>query len=139
MIHLYDRNFLPLVILWRPFKIIFGYFHKNWDIKTSIIDSYATFFLLSNMKLMSACFDLLVPTYVYQLNSSSNTYKTELRLYYDASIVYTGPSHRPYFILAIGVLFIFVILPVMVLMLYPFQWFQKIRNLLFTGMSSVPL
>ncbi len=114
MILLYDRNFLPLVILWRPFKIIFSLFRRNWDIKTSVIDSYATFFLLSNMKLMSACFDLLVPTYVYQLNSSSNTYKTELRLYYDASIVYNSPSHRPYFILAIGVLFIFVILPVMI-------------------------
>ncbi len=36
-----------------------------------------------------------------------------------AYIVYNSPSHRPYFILAIGVLFIFVILPVMVLMLYP--------------------
>ena len=24
MIHLYDRNFLPLVILWRPFKVFFG-------------------------------------------------------------------------------------------------------------------
>ncbi len=129
MIHLYDRNFLPLVILWRPCKIIFSLFRRNWDIKTSVIDSYATFFLLSNMKLMSACFDLLVPTYVYQINSSSNTYKTELRLYYDASIVYNDPSHRPYFILAIGVLFIFVILPIMVLMLYPFQWFQKILNL----------
>ncbi len=129
MIHLYDRNFLPLVILWRPFKIIFGLFRRDRDIKTSVIDSYATFFLLSSMKLMSACFDLLVPTSVYQLNNSSNTYKTELRLFYDSSIVYNGPSHRPYFILAIGVLFIFVILPVMILMLYPFQWFQKILNL----------
>ncbi len=43
--------------------------------------------------------------------------------------MYNGPSHRPYFILAIGVLFISVILPVMILMLYPFQWFQKILNL----------
>ena len=73
MIHLYDRNFLPLIILWRPFKTAFGLFHRNWDIKTSVIDSYATFFLLSNVKLLSACFDLLVPTYVYQLNISSNT------------------------------------------------------------------
>ncbi len=121
MIHLYDRNFLPLVILWRPFKIIFGLFRRNWDIKTSVIDSYATFFLLSNLKLTSACFDLLVPTYVYQFNSSSNTYKTELRLYYDANVMYNGPSHRPYFILAIGVLFIFVILPVHD-EFYPFQW-----------------
>ena len=43
-------------------------------------------------------------------------------------IVYNGPSHRPYFIFAIGVLFIFVILPVMILMLYPFKWFQNILN-----------
>ena len=59
---------------------------------------------------------------------SSNSYKYELRLYYDASIMYNGPSHCPYFILAIGVLLIFVIIPVMILMFYPFKWFQKILN-----------
>ncbi len=127
MIHLYDKNFLPLVILWRLFRRVISI---DWDMKTSVIDSYATFFLLSNVKLMSACFDLLVPTHVYQLNITSNTNNAELRLFYDASIVYNGPHHRPYFILAIGVLFVYGFLPVIILILYPFKWFQKILNVL---------
>ncbi len=85
--------------------------------KTSIIDSFGSFLLLSNLKLMSASFDLLIPTYVYQLNSSSSyTSNVELRLYYDASIVYNGPSHRPYFILAVGVI-LFLFIPVIIFLL----------------------
>ena len=39
-------------------------------------------------------------------------------------------THRPYAILAIVVLVVFVLLPVLLLMLYPFRWFQKILNVL---------
>ena len=38
LIHLYDRNFRPLVIIWKPFRAIF---HENWDIRTSLIDAFA--------------------------------------------------------------------------------------------------
>ncbi len=125
MIRLYDRNSLPLNTIWRPFRRFLGSLRTNWDIRTSVIDSYATFFLLSNMKLLSACFDLLVPIQVYQLNTS----KSELRLFYDASIVFNGSRHRPYALLALLVLLFFGILPMTILMFYPFKWFQKILNL----------
>ncbi len=125
MIRLYDRNSLPLNTLWRPFRRFLGSLRTNWELKTSVIDSYASIFLLSNMKLISACFDLLVPTHVYQLNTS----KSELRLFYDASIVFNSSRHRPYAILAVGVLLFFGILPMTILMFYPFKWFQKILNI----------
>ncbi len=57
------------------------------------------------------------------------TSNVELRLYYDARIVYNGPSHRPYFILAIGVI-LFLFIPVMILILYPFMFFHTILNAL---------
>ena len=129
MIHLYDRNFRPLVMLWRPFGKFFSLFRDKWDIRSSVIDSFATFFLLSNVKFLSVSYDLLNPVQVYQL-SSSGKFSTSQKLYYDATIDYFGSTHLPYAILAIVVLVVFVLLPVLILMLYPFRLFQKILNVL---------
>ena len=126
IINLYDRNFRPLVMLWRPFGRIFSLFRDKWDIRSSVIDSFATFFLLTNVKFLSVANDLLKPVQVYQLSSSGNFTHT-WRLYYDANIPYFGSPHA---ILAIVVLVVFVLLPVLILMIYPFRWFQKILNVL---------
>ena len=127
LIDMYDRNFRILVILWKPFLTFFSLFRRNWEIRTSVIDAYATFFLLSNVKFLSASFDLLVPVKVYQLSSFIGLNYT-WRLYYDATIPYFGENHLPYAILAIVTLFIFVLTPVVLLLLYPFRWFQKLLN-----------
>ena len=129
MIQLYDHNFRPLVMLWRPFRRIFSLFRDKWDIRSSVIDSFATFFLLTNLKFLSVAYDLLNPVQVYKL-SSSGKFSTSHKLFYDATIDYFGRTHRPYAILAIVVLVVFTLLPALLLMLYPFRWFQKILNVL---------
>ena len=128
LIDLYDRNFRLLVILWKPFLKIFRLFHKNWEIRTSVIDAYATFFFLSNVKFLSVSFNLLVPVKVYQL-SSSKGFNPTFRLYYDATVSYFGEHHFPYAILAIAILFFFVLFPVLLLILYPCSCFQNILNM----------
>ena len=128
LIDLYDRNFRILVILWKPFLTFFSLFRRNWEIRTSLIDAYATFFFLSNVKFLSASFDLLVPVRVFQL-SSSKGFHHSWRLFYDATIPYFGETHLPYAILAIVTLLVFVLSPMVLLLLYPFQWFQKLLNI----------
>ena len=128
LIHLYDRNFRLLVIIWKPFRVIFGLFQKNWDVKTSLIDSFAAFFFLSNVKFVNVSFDLLAPVRVYQLDSAGN-FSSSLRVYYNASLPYLGETHLPYAVLAIAVLVLFELLPILLLILYPFRWFQKFLNL----------
>ena len=66
-----------------------------------------------------------LPTFI-----SSGNFSTSQKLYYDATIDYFGSTHLPYAILAIVVLVVFVQLPVLMFMLYPFKWFQKILNVL---------
>ena len=124
MIELHDRNFRIVVCIWRPFRFIFTFFRRNWDSRTSVIDAYATFFLLAYVKFLSVTFDLLTPTRLYELNSN----KTTFVLYYDGSIEYFGKEHLPYAILALTVLLLFIFLPTAVLFLYPFCWFQKFLN-----------
>ena len=72
--------------------------------------------------------DLLVPVTVYELNSTGHL-SYSWRLYYNATIPYFGHQHLPYAILATGMLFLFVLFPVLLLTLYPFRWFQKLLNL----------
>ena len=128
LIELYDRNFRPVVIMWKPFHRLFDLFQENWDLRTSIIDSFATTLLLANIKLQSVSFDLLTPVEVYHLYDTGNwTYS--YRLFYDATVPYFGSRHLPYAITAVMVIIIFTILPVLLLILYPFRCFQKFLNL----------
>ena len=48
LIHLYDRNFTPLVIIWKPFRAIFSLFKRNWDVRTSLIYAFTAFLVLSS-------------------------------------------------------------------------------------------
>ena len=120
LIELHARDFKLLVYFWRPFRRVFISFRKQWDIKTSIIEVFATFLLLSNFKFLSVSFDLLTPTEVHNVNGSL----LGLFLWYDASIAYFGKEHLPYGILALLLLFIFVIFPIVLLLLYPMRCFQ---------------
>ena len=126
LIVLYDRNYRVVTIMWRPFRFLFSLFRRNWDIRTSVVDAYATFFLLSYMKFLNTSFDLLAPTQVYHLNTYNYTHTWAL--YYAGDVEYFGSEHLPYGILAIVVLCMFVILPTVILALYPFAFFQKFLN-----------
>ena len=129
LIKLYDRNFTPLVTVWRPFATFVGLFRRNWDIKTSLVDAFITFLYLCSVKFMSVSFDLLAPVQVKQLDSAGNVTES-WHLYYDATIPYFGKKHIPYAVLTLSVLTLFVILPTLVLLLYPFACFQKVLNTL---------
>jgi uncharacterized membrane protein (Fun14 family) len=127
LIVLYDRNYRVVTIMWRPFQVLFSLLSKNWEIRTSLIDAFSTFFLLTNIKFLSVSFYLLVPTRVYHLYG--DTYNYTWSLFYAPDIEYFGREHLPYAILAIVVLCALVILPITILALYPFAFFQKFLNL----------
>ena len=129
LIGLHSRRIKAFVTLWKPFGAVFSLFRRNWEIKTSLIDAFTTFFLLSSIKFLSVSFDLLLPTKVYQLNSTTGHLTHSWRLYYDPTVPYFGKQHLPYAILAVSVLTIFVLLPGAFLLLYPLRCFQKFLNL----------
>ena len=128
LIELYDRNFRAVVIMWKPFRRLFSLFRENWDLRTSIIDSFATTFLLASIKFQNVAFDLLTPVKVYHLYDTGN-YTYSYRLFYDATVPYFGSRHFPYAITAVMVIVFFTTLPVLLLILYPFRCFQKFLSL----------
>ena len=122
---LHDRKIRVIVWLWRPFHRLCAYFKQEWDVKTSLIDAFATLLLLSYMKVLSASFDILTP--VKLSNIHGQTLGT-LYVYYDAVTEYFGKEHLPYALLALAMLVVFNILPLLLLLLYPCQYFQRILN-----------
>ena len=123
LITLYDRNYRVITLAWRPFRVLLSFFRRNWDIRTSVIDVFATFVLFSNIKFLSVSVNLLTPSKVCTFYQEKRA-KCILNLYYAGNIRYFGPDHLPYAVLAIVVLAIFVFLPTAILALYPLKSFQ---------------
>ena len=129
-INMYGENKIVTVILKHFVKYIPKF--RSRKIQTSIIDSFATFVYLANIKILNACFDLLMPVNIYKV-TDREVKSTSTRLFYDADIVYFGADHKPYGITAFIVLSFFVLLPTLLLLVYPFKLVQKLLNLLLSS------
>ena len=90
------------------------------------------------MKFLSVCFDILVPVQVHQFTDERFVNHT-WRLYYDATVSYFEGSHFHYSILAILVFFLFVLLPVLILLLYPCRLCQQGINIILPSQWQVLL
>ena len=121
LFELYDHNVWFIVFIWKPFYWLLRLFHDNWDIRTSVIDSFATFFLLSFVKVLTVSTDLMFFTSVHELLSNKSHY----RLYYDANVQFFRGHHLPYALLSSTLLIFLIIIPTLILIFYPFQWFQR--------------
>lgn len=113
LIELHEHGFRPILFIWKPFHLFFARFRREWNIQTSLIDAFVTFFILSTTKLFSVSFDLLIPTILY-LDSGDIM---GVYLYYDANIKYMRGEHLHYALLALTVLLLFSVLPLSLIIL----------------------
>ena len=120
---LWDRGCKVIVMIWKPFHFLLSRFRNKLNLKTSLIDTFATLLLLSYMKIGFAAFYVLTPTIQYSPDGSQR-----LVLYIDPSVKYFGSSHIGYAIITLLFLFVVSIIPILILLLYPFRWFQKCLN-----------
>ena len=130
LIELHSCNVRVIVVLCRPFCRCVSCLRSHCDVKTSIVGAFATFFLLSYLRILSVSFDLLVPMNVHNMNGHT----VGSFLYYDATIEYFGQEHLPYAIVAIFITIVFTLFPLLLLLLYPMRCFQ--RCLGFSEVSS---
>ena len=123
LVKLHDRYTL---VVWfcKPLYICFHKFRKEWDIKTSLVASFATFYLLSYVKIINVTADILTPTFVHDAEGD----KSKLYYYYNASILLFGKEHLPYAVFAIIFSFLFNVCPLLLLCLYPCTCFHKCLN-----------
>ena len=121
LVRLYSRNVRFVVTLWKPFRTLLRPFLRNLDIQASLIESFATLFFLSAMKIQSVSVDLLAPTALYYVDGKRSE---KLYLYLAGDVEYFGQEHFFYGILAVFFLVTFVLFPALLLFLYPSRFFQ---------------
>ena len=124
LVELHDHDFRIAVWLWKPFHKCFTCLRREWNIKLSLIDAFATFLLLSFVKFTNVSFDLLVPAPVFNIHGEL----VSVYLFYDGTMEYFGKEHLPYGILALVVLLVFNVFPLLLLCLYPCRCFQRCLN-----------
>ena len=125
LVSLHARNNRIIVTLWRPFTTLLRPLHVNLNIQTSLIESFATLYLLSTMKMQSVTLDLLSPTQLYHVDGSIDD---RLYLYLAGDVEYFGPKHMPYAFLSLFFSVVFLLIPGLLLFLYPCRFFQCLLN-----------
>ena len=121
-IELHDSDFKPLVWLWRPFYKCLGRFKRTWNIKESIIHTFATFLLLSYSKIIYVSSQLLHGTYLY---NSKGEIVGPVVFYFDPTMIFFSKEHLPFAIISVFVIVVFVVLPPLLLILYPTRIFRR--------------
>ena len=122
-IQLHAKDCKVMVYLWRPFQICFDSLKifKKWDPLESLVHALVAFLLLSYSKILVTS-SVLLNSNVLSTNTAD---AINSALYFDASVKYFGSEHLPFALLAILVLAIFIVLPVLILLLYPTRAFQQ--------------
>ena len=121
-IELHARGVRVIVWLWRPFYPCCVRFRRHCDIRASVVDAFATFLLLSYVKILFVSFDFFAPSHLMDKNGST----IRLVSYFDASFVLSPEPKIALTVLGISVmLFLFILLPLLLILLYPCVFCQK--------------
>ena len=121
-IKLYDRNCRVVVYLSLPLKKLLKFLSVHWNPKSSILSTFATFFVLAYSKLLYVSVNFLFAIKSYSCNSSRSS--TGILLY-DPTVRFFHSQHIPYAVLAMFIILIFVILPPLLLLIYPTRVFRR--------------
>ena len=124
MIDLHDRGFKVVVLLWKPFVKFFTFVRSDWDIRTAIIHTFATFLLLSYMRVICISFYLLAPVKIHDVTGRTVGWF----LYSNSSVLFFSKEHLPYGIVALVVTVFCSIFPALLMILYPMVCFQRLLN-----------
>ena len=120
----YDKRYRLVVWMWRPVQRCVHRHRSTWNIRTSLIEIFATFILFSYVKILSVSFQIFGFTAISDVSGKRLKYYSA---YMDGT-EYFGPTHLPYALLAIVISSIFVVFPLVLLAVYPCRCFHKCLN-----------
>ena len=124
-IELYDHNYRVAVWLWRPFRTCLKKYRHSWNPKTSIIDAFATFLMISYTKVAVVTISLLTPAQEYYVFHKTHSKVDNGQVFYfDPQYTFFGPPHLYLGLLALAIGITFVLAPPLFLFLYPTRIFQ---------------
>ena len=122
IIQLHDYKLRPLAWIWKPFHMCLRPFKRTLDVRASIIHTFATFLLLSYSKIVYVSFQLLHGTHLYNVNREKVGH---LVFYFDPSVKFFSREHLAFAIPSMLIMLLFVVLPPLLLILYPTRVFRR--------------
>ena len=123
-IELHSRNFKIFVWTWNKIKGSSVFSHIKKESKSTTIDVFSTFLLLSYAKIVGH----LVDTIDYETNFvlNMNNLQTLRVLRVDSTIEWLGTENIPYIVVSVFLLVVVVFPPVLLLTFYPVKFFRSL-------------
>ena len=118
-------NFAFVVWLWKPFHRCLAVFRRQWNIRSYLVHAFATFIVLSYVKILNTSFELLRPSQLYDVHKN---HILKAYWYYDGRVDMTSKDYIPLLLIALFMLLFFNVFPLVLLALYPFKCFQTLLN-----------
>ena len=122
-VKLYDRGCMVVFCLCRPVHSCLARLRRTIDIQTSLIDAFATFIILSQNKIGHISFLILQPAYVYHPYGNYSVFS-----YTDPSLKYFRGTHLFFALPAVVLTVVFIVIPLLLLLIYPLKSFQNYLN-----------
>ena len=122
VIQLHACNFKPVVLFWKPFHKCCVRIRRGLDPTSSIVNAFATFLILSISKVIFLSGHLIYTMSIYRIGiDDENGYS-----YYEPSIPVEDAYATHLIAVVIVNVFLFAILPTILLCLYPTRIFRKV-------------
>ena len=128
LVELHSRGFKPIVLIWKPVQLCLRCYQRQWQLRTSLVETFASFLFLSWMKLLNISYSLLIKTCIITVSRSGEVDVDCDRLYSSPNLRLFHDGHLLPGIVAIIVLCIFIGVPLALLLLYPFKCFHRLVN-----------
>ena len=126
LIELYARDCKLIVIMWKVIYRKCGCLFGSWNSDKSLIQVFATLFLLSLMKFVGIVNNALVVEYVLNVNNQM----VAKVLFVDPTVTLFSRMYLSLVILSAVILVFFILPPVLVLLLFPTTCFMKVSTYL---------
>ena len=109
-----------IVVMWRPIHKYSVVFQRFLGHDASLVDVFATFLLFSYTKILFVSLEIIDPqTFYHVIYNSSEYAHFTIQKSVDPRFDYNSTQHLPFLILAFANLFVFCIIPPLILCLYP--------------------
>ena len=141
-IELHSHNFRPFVWLWSPLHKYVVCLRKrlNLDSKNDLVNVFSSLFLLSCSKFVYAATILVTCHHISVTNTSVNKIESVISVTEDLSVGCYSTKHILYSTVSLSMTFVFVLLPVLILTLYPTKIYKAcLSNCKIGGRSQTAL
>ena len=123
-IECHARNFLPVVMLWKPIHKVLKCMKKSWNPHLLLVQAFATVFFMLYIKLI-----LLVTSSFSQMNlMDEHGHIESVRLFIDPQVKFGSQKHFIQIAFFLAFLFLFLLPPLILLLIYPTRLYIKLQN-----------